>query len=123
MVSNHAARSELFRVAPSRRDLAIPSSISAIVTAYKNNEADWIFIHSTSAGGAGRDGAAAEMTVLSTRYTGIRDQLFAILNCCGSVDRPPSMALPSTDGGKSEHWIAAPTPHSSRPQPVACRGG
>src|ERR1700737_1527205 len=33
----------------------------------------------------------------------IRDRLSANPNCCGSVDRPPSMAPPSRDARTSEH--------------------
>jgi hypothetical protein len=40
------------------------------VTADMNNEAECVSIHATSAGDTGRDGAAAEITLVSTRYTG-----------------------------------------------------
>jgi hypothetical protein len=123
-VSNHAARLALLRVARWRRDLAILSSISAVVTTDRNNEAEWASIHSTSAGTAGRDRAAAEMTLVSTRYTGrSKDRFYAGPNCRGSADPRPQVALTSGDGRRSEHGIAAPTPHSSRPQLVACRDG
>src|SRR6266404_6385321 len=69
-VSNHAVRSTLLREAPSRRNLAMPSSISATVTADRNKVAECKSIQSTKLGGIGRDGAAAEMTLVSTRYTG-----------------------------------------------------
>src|SRR5665213_4404701 len=73
MVSSQSARSALLRVAPSRRVLAIPSSISATVTADINKEAECVSIHSTSADGTSRDGAAAEMTLVSTRYTAVSE--------------------------------------------------
>jgi len=69
-VSSQAVSSELLRVAPSRRSLAIPSSISATVTADMDNEAEWVSIHSTSAADTDLDGATADKTLVSTRYTG-----------------------------------------------------
>src|ERR1700712_456239 len=70
IVSSQAVRSALLREAPSRRNLVTPSSISATVTDDINNEAECVSIHSTSANGTGRDGAAADKTLVSTRYTG-----------------------------------------------------
>ena len=46
---SHDARFALLRAARSRRNFAIPSSISATVTTDRNNEAEWASIHSIGA--------------------------------------------------------------------------
>ena len=75
-VSSHSAKRAAFARAPWRRAFAMPSSISATVIVERKSSSEFRPIHVISATEAGPfEGAPAEMTSVSTRYTAHRPGL------------------------------------------------
>jgi hypothetical protein len=78
--------------------------------AERNSEAECASIHVMSSDGTSKDGTPAEMTLVSTRYTVIKDRPSAASSCRAPVGPPGRSARPSATAQRTEPETIAPIP-------------